>query len=35
MDEIPSGLDKKTFMDRLENSIEDKTRKLIQEESDG
>ena len=35
MDEIPSGLDKKTFMDRLEKSIEDKTRKLIQEESDG
>ena len=35
MDEIPSGLDKKTFMDRLEKSIEDKTRKLIQEECDG
>ena len=35
MDEIPSGLDKKTFMDRLEKNIEDKTRKLIQEESDG
>ena len=35
MDEIPSGLDKKTFMDRLEKSIEDKTRKLIQEESGG
>ena len=35
MDEIPSGLDKKTFMDRLEKSIENKTRKLIQEESDG
>ena len=35
MDEITSGLDKKTFMDRLEKSIENKTRKLIQEESDG
>ena len=35
MDEIPSGLDKKTFMDRLEKSIEDQTRKLIQEEYDG
>ena len=35
MDEIPSGLDKKTFMDKLEKSIEDKTRNLIKEESDG
>ena len=35
MDEIPSGLDKKTFMDRLEKTVENKTRKLIQEESDG
>ena len=35
MDEIPSGLDKKSFMDRLEKSIENKTRKLIQEESNG
>ena len=35
MDEIPIGLDKKTFMDKLEKSIEDKTRKLIIEESYG
>ena len=35
MDEIPSGLDKKAFMERLEKSIEDKTRKLIQEECNG
>ena len=35
MDEIPIGLDKKTFMDSLEKSIEDKTRKLIIEESHG
>ena len=35
MDEIPIGLDKKTFMDKLEKSIEDKTRKLIIEESHG
>ena len=35
MDEIPSGLDKKTFMDRLEKSIEDQTRKLIKEECNG
>ena len=35
MDEIPSGLDKKAFMERLEKNIEDKTRKLIQEECDG
>ena len=35
MDEIPIGLDKKTFMDKLEKSIEDKTRKLIIEESNG
>ena len=35
MDEIPIGLDKKTFMDKLEKSIEDKTTKLIKEESHG
>ena len=35
MDEIPIGLDKKTFMDKLEKTIEDKTRKLIKEESNG
>ena len=35
MDEIPVGLDKTTFMDKLEKSIEDKTRKLIKEESYG
>ena len=35
MDEIPSGLDKKTFMERLEKSIEDQTRKLIKEECNG
>ena len=35
MDEIPTGLDKKTFMNKLEKSIEDKTRNLIKEESDG
>ncbi len=35
MDEIPIGLDKKTFMNKLEKSIEDKTRKLIREESHG
>ena len=35
MHEIPTGLDKKTFMNKLEKSIEDKTRKLIKEESYG
>ena len=35
MDEIPVGLNKKTFMDKLEKSIEDKTRKLIMEENNG
>ncbi len=35
MDEIPTGLDKKTFMNKLEKSIENKTRKLIKEESYG
>ena len=35
MDEIPIGLDKKTFMNKLEKSIEDKTKKLIKEESYG
>ncbi len=33
MDEIPIGLDKKTFMNKLEKSIENKTIKLIKEES--
>ena len=35
MDEIPIGLDKKTFMNKLEKSIEDKTKKLIMEETHG
>ncbi len=35
LDEIPIGLDKKTFMNKLEKSIENKTRKLILEESHG
>ena len=35
MDEIPIGVDKKTVMDKLEKRIEDKTRKLITEESHG
>ena len=35
MDEIPTGLDKKIFMNKLEKSIEDKTTKLIKEEING